>query len=86
MSAEQILENFNEHFQNKYEVFEIYEKDGEAMIFANTNIAWDDGIFWYKDKNHIRAITPYAGGNTFKKIYKKENLVYTNPDFEKRKI
>lgn len=81
--GEKILQDFNEHFHNKYEVYEIYEKDGEAMIFANTHIAWDDGIFWYKDKDTIRAITPSAGGSTFRKIYKKENLVYVNDELKK---
>ena len=81
--GEKILQDFNEHFHNKYEVYKIYEKDGEAMIFADTHIAWDDGIFWYKDKDYIRAITPFAGGSTYNKIVKEENLIYVSDKLKK---
>lgn len=82
--GEKILNDFNEHFQNKYDVYKIYEKDGEAMVFANTHIAFDDGIFWYKSKDYIRAVTPFACMKAYDKIVKDENLVYIDEEINKK--
>ena len=73
---EKIINDFNKHFKNKYKIYKIYEKNGQAIIFADTDIAMDDGIFFYKDEDYIRAITPIAIPDIYKKIVKEDNLIY----------
>ena len=77
---EQIINDFNKHFKNKYK---IYEKNGQAIIFADTNIAMDDGIFFYKDKDYIRAVTPLVIPDIYRKIVKEDNLIYDTTNNEK---
>ena len=59
-------------------MLKIYEKNGEAIVIADTDIACDDRMFYYKDEKHIRAITPVAYPQVCDKLLNEKNVIYDN--------